>query len=115
VKVELDEHLPVSAASIFAEAGHDVDTFEDEGLVGCDDPTVAGDFVSEADRLVRRCTVGDRTSRQDRGGSRVDRRHLRSVKSDVGSPCWSGASGAVKEREPADLDPVVAHHDNSTF
>jgi predicted nuclease of predicted toxin-antitoxin system len=41
VRVKLDENLPLSAASIFAAAGHDVDTVEDEGLAGCDDPTVS--------------------------------------------------------------------------
>ena len=51
MKVKLDENLPVSAASIFAEAGHDVDTVEDEGLAGCDDPTVARAATDEQ-RLV---------------------------------------------------------------
>lgn len=51
MKVELDENLPASVASIFAAAGHDVDTVEDEGLAGSDDPTVSR-VASEVERLV---------------------------------------------------------------
>ncbi len=51
MRVKLDENLPVSAASIFAAAGHDVDTVGDEGLAGSDDPTVSR-VATEAERLV---------------------------------------------------------------
>ena len=51
MRVKLDENLPVSAASIFAAGGHDVDTVEDEGLAGSDDPTVSRAATDEG-RLV---------------------------------------------------------------
>jgi predicted nuclease of predicted toxin-antitoxin system len=51
VKVKLDENLPGSSAPIFAQAGHDVDTVEDEGLAGRDDPTVAH-TATEVGRLI---------------------------------------------------------------
>jgi predicted nuclease of predicted toxin-antitoxin system len=51
VKIKLDENLPATTGSIFAEAGHDVDTVADEGLAGSDDPTVSR-VASEAARLV---------------------------------------------------------------
>jgi predicted nuclease of predicted toxin-antitoxin system len=51
VRVKLDENLPSSAASIFAEAGHEVDTVEDEGLAGSDDLTILRAASSER-RLV---------------------------------------------------------------
>lgn len=47
MKVKLDENLPGSSAPIFAEAGHDADTVEEEGLAGSDDPT-----ATEVGRLV---------------------------------------------------------------
>lgn len=51
MRVKLDENLPVSAVLIFVAAGHDVDTVEDEGLAGSDDPTVSR-VASEVERLV---------------------------------------------------------------
>ncbi len=40
MKFKLDENLPVSAAGILADAGHDVDTVPDEGLTGRPDQEV---------------------------------------------------------------------------
>jgi predicted nuclease of predicted toxin-antitoxin system len=40
VKFKLDENLPVSAASVLADAGHDVDTVPGEGLTGRPDQDV---------------------------------------------------------------------------
>ena len=51
MRIKLDENLPGRARLIFADAGHDVDTVEDEGLGGSDDPTVAR-AATEVDRLV---------------------------------------------------------------
>jgi predicted nuclease of predicted toxin-antitoxin system len=51
VKVKLDENLPAGSTPIFARTGHDVDTVEDEGLAGRDDPTVAR-TATEVGRLI---------------------------------------------------------------
>lgn len=41
MRIKLDENLPARARSILSDLGHDVDTVEDEGLAGADDPTVS--------------------------------------------------------------------------
>lgn len=51
MKIKLDENLPRSAKAILAETGHDVDSVEDEGLAGADDPTVSA-AATEVERLV---------------------------------------------------------------
>jgi predicted nuclease of predicted toxin-antitoxin system len=51
VRVKLDENLPRSAGPILAAAGHDVDSVEDEGLAGADDPTVSAAATADG-RLV---------------------------------------------------------------
>lgn len=51
MKIKLDENLPRSAKAVLAEAGHDVDSVEDEGLAGADDPTVSA-AATEVERLV---------------------------------------------------------------
>ena len=52
MRIKIDENLPKRARSIFVEAGHDVDTVEEEGLSGSHDPT-----VSRAATLVQRLVV----------------------------------------------------------
>ena len=42
MKIKLDENLPRSAKPVLAAAGHDVDSVEDEGLAGADDPQSSG-------------------------------------------------------------------------
>jgi len=52
VKFKLDENLPVSAAAVLAEVGHDVDTVSAEGLTGATDPDVTktiGDLANLAE------------------------------------------------------------------
>ena len=51
MKIKLDENLPRSAKSVLAAAGHDVDSVEDEGLAGSDDPTVSA-AATAVERLV---------------------------------------------------------------
>ena len=51
MRIKLDENLPSAAGPIVASAGHDVDSVEDEGLAGADDPTVSR-VASDAGRLV---------------------------------------------------------------
>jgi len=51
VRIKLDENLPRRAAAVFDNAGHDVDTVEDEGLAGAPDPSVAR-AATNADRLI---------------------------------------------------------------
>jgi predicted nuclease of predicted toxin-antitoxin system len=41
MKIKLDENLPRRAGSILTAAGHDVDSVDEEGLAGADDPTVS--------------------------------------------------------------------------
>ena len=41
MKIKLDENLPRRAGSILTAAGYDVDSVEEEGLAGADDPTVS--------------------------------------------------------------------------
>ena len=56
MKIKLDENLPRRAGPILVAAGHDVDSVEDEGLAGSDDPavslaaTAAGRLVITLDR-----------------------------------------------------------------
>lgn len=40
MRIKLDESLPTDAREAVAALGHDVDTVEDEGIAGADDPTV---------------------------------------------------------------------------
>ncbi len=51
MKIKLDENLPRSAKPVLAAAGHDVDSVEDEGLAGADDPTVS-EAATAAERLI---------------------------------------------------------------
>jgi len=51
VKIKLDENIPQRAAPVLSQAGHDVDSVEDEGLAGTDDPTVSQAATAE-NRLV---------------------------------------------------------------
>lgn len=48
MRIKLDENLPGRAGPVLASAGHDVDSVEDEGLTGADDPTVSA--AATADR-----------------------------------------------------------------
>ena len=41
MRIKLDENMPRRAGPILAAAGYDVDSVEDEGLTGADDPTVS--------------------------------------------------------------------------
>ena len=41
MRIKLDENLPGRAGPILTAAGYDVDSVEDEGLAGADDPTVS--------------------------------------------------------------------------
>lgn len=52
MKLKLDENIPRRAGPIVAGEGHDVDSVEDEGLAGADDPT-----VSEAATAVGRLVI----------------------------------------------------------
>lgn len=40
MKIKLDENLPADAREAAESLGHDVDTVEDEGIAGADDPSV---------------------------------------------------------------------------
>jgi predicted nuclease of predicted toxin-antitoxin system len=40
LRIKLDENLPVLAADVLRQMGHDVDTVNDERLSGADDPRV---------------------------------------------------------------------------
>ena len=51
MKIKLDETLPGSAKAVLTGAGHDVDSVEDEGLAGADDPTVSAE-ATKVERLV---------------------------------------------------------------
>lgn len=51
MKIKLDENLPGSAKAVLTGAGHDVDSVEDEGLAGADDPTVSAE-ATKVERLV---------------------------------------------------------------
>ena len=51
MKIKLDENIPQRAAPVLSQAGHDVDSVEDEGLAGTDDPTVSQAATAE-NRLV---------------------------------------------------------------
>ena len=51
MRIKLDENLPARAGAALASAGHDVDSVENEGLSGADDPTVS-EAAKADDRLV---------------------------------------------------------------
>lgn len=51
MRIKLDENLPARAGAALASAGHDVDSVEDEGLSGADDPTVS-EAAKADDRLI---------------------------------------------------------------
>lgn len=48
MRIKLDENLPGRAGPVLASAGHDIDSVEDEGLAGADDPTESA--AATADR-----------------------------------------------------------------
>jgi predicted nuclease of predicted toxin-antitoxin system len=51
VKIKLDENLPLSAANVLVERGHDVETVTSEGLSGARDADVVA-AASAATRLL---------------------------------------------------------------
>jgi predicted nuclease of predicted toxin-antitoxin system len=52
LKFKLDENVPRRAGDLFADAGHDVSTVKDEGLVGEPDEIVARTAAAEGRMLV---------------------------------------------------------------
>jgi predicted nuclease of predicted toxin-antitoxin system len=54
VKFKLDENLPASSSAILANAGHDVDTVADEGLIGAPDQDVVA-VATGAGRILISC------------------------------------------------------------
>jgi predicted nuclease of predicted toxin-antitoxin system len=56
VRIKLDENLPLSAATVLAERGHDVDTVIAEGLTGAPD----ADIVAAASAAARLLLTLDR-------------------------------------------------------
>jgi predicted nuclease of predicted toxin-antitoxin system len=54
MKFKLDENLPASSSAILANAGHDVDTVADEGLIGAPDQDVVA-VATGAGRILISC------------------------------------------------------------
>lgn len=52
MKFKTDENLPMEAAVVFREAGHEADTVWDESLAGADDVTIARRVLAEGRILV---------------------------------------------------------------
>lgn len=52
MKIKIDENLPLESAIILKNAGYDVHTINDEGIVGCSDDVVFSACIKEGRVLI---------------------------------------------------------------